>query len=129
MKTLLWIAWAAGGFAAAAAGADFDGSKPLLCATVEAADCVPGMPCHHGHPADLGAPTFMRIDFSGKVVVGPRRTSPIAAIEKSDAQLLLQGTELGFAWAIALDQASGRIVATAADRDGAFVMHGACTPL
>ena len=131
MTKLIRIALAVAGAAAApiVVAADFDGSKPLLCASHLAIECTPGTPCYHGAPLDMGAPAFMRIDFAGKVVVGPHRTSPIVAVEKSDVQLLLQGTELGFAWAIALDQASGRIVATAADRDGAFVMHGACTPL
>jgi hypothetical protein len=131
MMKLIRIAVAAGGVATAplALAADFDGSKPLICATHSAMECTPGLPCYHGAPADMGAPAFMRIDFAKKVVVGPERTTPIVAMEKSDEQLLLQGTELGFAWAIALDRASGRMVATAADRDGAFVLHGACTPL
>ncbi len=115
--------------ASLASAADFDGSKTLICATHSAMECSPGLPCYHGAPLVMGAPAFLRIDFAGKVVVGPERTSPIVTMEKSEEQLLLQGTELGFAWAIALDQASGQIVATAADRDGAFVMHGACTPL
>ena len=125
------IAIAAAGCAAASvvAAADFDGSKPLLCASHVAIECTPGALCLQGTPFDMGAPAFMRIDFAGKIVAGPERTSPITAIEKSDTQLLIQGTELGFAWAIALDQASGSMVATATDRDGAFVIHGACTPL
>jgi len=49
--------------------------------------------------------------------------------EKTDAQLLLQGTELGLGWTIALDQASGKISVTLVDREGAFVLFGACTPL
>jgi hypothetical protein len=42
---------------------------------------------------------------------------------------LLQGTELGFAWTIALDQANGKMMVTLVDRDGAFVFFGSCTPL
>lgn len=77
----------------------------------------------------MGAPGFMRIDFAKKVVVGPKRTSPIVSIEMTTAQVLLQGTELGFAWSIALDRESGRMIATIADRAGAFLMFGACTAL
>jgi hypothetical protein len=41
--------------------------------------------------------------------------------------LLLQGTELGFAWSIALDKDTGQMSATLVNRDGAYVLFGACT--
>lgn len=113
----------------AAPAGDFDGSKQLICAPVEAIACVPGTPCSRGEPDEIGAPAFLRIDVAGKKVVGTQRTSPIASVEATDAQLLLQGSELGFGWAIALDQASGRMTATLADREGAFILFGACMPL
>lgn len=108
---------------------DFDGSKRLICATVEARDCVPGEECHGGRPDDIGAPAFLRIDFERKAIVGPKRTTPILLMEKNDRQMLLQGSEIGYAWAIALDQASGRFSASLTNLDGAFVLFGSCTPL
>ena len=111
---------------AARAAGDFDGSKLLICAPVEALDCQGGEGCGKGLPDDLGLPAFMRIDFAKKAVIGPRRSSPIQAIERSDAQLLLQGTELGYAWAIALDQERGRMTVTLASRDDAVVLFGSC---
>jgi hypothetical protein len=36
--------------------------------------------------------------------------------------------ELNFGWAIALDQESGQMTVTLADRTGAIVLFGACTP-
>jgi hypothetical protein len=53
----------------------------------------------------------LRIDFGQRAVIGPKRTSLIQSIDKSETQLLLQGTELGYGWTIALDQASGKIAA------------------
>jgi hypothetical protein len=108
--------------------ADFDGSRPLICANLDASDCGPGQPCVRTRPDDIGAPVFMRIDFENKSIVGPKRTTPIASFDKSGNQLLLQGTELGYAWSVALDTASGRLAATLVDRDGVFVLFGACTP-
>jgi hypothetical protein len=110
-------------------GADFDGSKRLICATVEARDCASGGECFRGLPDEIGAPAFLRIDFEKKAIVGPQRTTPILFMEKGDRQLLLQGTEIGYAWALALDQASGRFSASLTDLDGAFVLFGSCTPL
>jgi hypothetical protein len=115
--------------AGAAHAGDFDGSRPLICATMQALDCLPGQECSRGLPKDIGAPAFMRIDFQQKQVVGPERTSPVLLMEKSEKQLMLQGHELGFGWTLAIDQESGDMTATLADRLGAVVLFGACTPL
>lgn len=118
-----------GSLGSAAIAGDFDGSKPLICAPVEAMECHTGEGCEKGVPDDVGAPAFMRIDFAKKTIVGPKRTSPIRAMEKDEKQILLQGTELGLAWSMALDSTSGRMVSTFSSRDGAFVLFGSCTPL
>jgi hypothetical protein len=108
--------------------ADFDGSRPLICATVEALDCVAGTGCTKGTPDEIGAPAFMRIDFQKKIVVGPKRVSPVLFMDKQAEQILLQGTELGYGWVLALD-AKGKMTTTLANHGGVFVMFGSCTPL
>jgi hypothetical protein len=126
LSAALAAAWVV---ATPALAADFDGSKRLICATVEARDCVSGNECFRGLPDEVGAPAFVRIDFERKSIVGPHRTTPILFMEKSDKQLLLQGTELGYAWVLALDPATGRFSASLTNTDGAFVLFGSCTPL
>lgn len=126
VAAMVVVAWSA---SLQAAAADFDGSKLLICAPVEANDCVTGQVCAKGRPDDVGAPAFMRIDFKKKVIVGPKRTTPIVSLEKGESQLLLQGTELGYAWTLALDRSSGKMAATLVDREGVFVLFGSCTPL
>jgi hypothetical protein len=106
---------------------DFDGSKPLICAPVEALDCAPLAACDKGTPEEIGAPAFFRIDFTGKALVGPKRTSPIELIEKTAEQILLQGTELGYAWTVVLDVTTGKMSSSLANREGVFVLFGACT--
>jgi hypothetical protein len=108
---------------------DFDGSKLLICATVEAIDCAPGEECTKGRPDDVGAPQFLRIDFAQQVIVGPKRTTPIRSMDTSDNQILLQGTELGYGWTLALDQDSGMMTVTLVNREGGVVLFGSCTPL
>ena len=112
-----------------ASAGDFDGSKLLICAPVEAIDCAPGETCKKGAPADSGLPSFIRIDIAKMVVIGPKRTTPIVSIEKSEQQILLQGTELGFAWTIALDQDNGEMSGSFVNREEVFVLFGSCTPL
>jgi hypothetical protein len=114
-------------FALPGLAADFDGSKPLLCATQAALDCTRGDDCAAGLPEEIGAPTFMRIDLAKKAVVGPQTTSEILLQDKSGKQLLLQGREAGFGWTIVVDQEGGEMTVTLTNRSGAYVLYGACT--
>lgn len=121
-------AFAALAVAPAMAG-DFDGSKNLICAPVQSMDCLAGTECVAGTPDDIAFPAFIRIDFAKKAIAGPKRTTPIRHMDKSEAQLLLQGSEDKFGWTLALDQASGGMTITIAHAGGAFVLFGNCTPL
>ncbi len=112
-----------------ALAADFDGSKPLLCATQAALDCGRGDECASGLPEEIGAPAFMRIDLAKKSVIGPQTTTEILLQDKSGKQLLLQGREGGFGWTIVVDQPSGELTVTLTNRNGAYVLYGACTVL
>lgn len=112
-----------------ALAADFDGSKPLLCATQSALDCARGDDCAAGLPEEIGAPSFMRIDLAKKSVIGPQTTTEILLQDKSGKQLLLQGRESGFGWTIVVDQPSGELTVTLTNRNGAYVLYGACTVL
>jgi len=131
MKNLALCALAAVsiGYSATGLAADFDGTKPLICATVDARDCVRGQDCFRGLAEAIGAPQFFRVDFAQKSIQGPNRTTPITVMEITEGQVLLQGKELGFAWVVALDQSSGRFSGTLTNAGGAFVLFGNCTPL
>jgi hypothetical protein len=107
---------------------DFDGSKLLICAPVEVLDCAAGVACEKTTPHEVGLPAFFRIDFARNALVGPNRTTPIELKQTTDAQILLRGTELGYAWTVALDVATGRIATTLVNREEVFVLFGACTP-
>lgn len=130
MTRFIQMVMALVGLAAGIASAgDFDGSKLLICASVEAIDCASGEECTKGRPDDIGAPNFLRIDFAQKVIVGPKQTTPIVSMDKTDTQILLQGKELGYGWTLALDQESGKMSATLVNREGVVVLFGPCTPL
>ncbi|OAJ63060.1 hypothetical protein A6V36_19655 [Paraburkholderia ginsengiterrae] len=109
-------------------GADFDGSKPLLCATIDAHFCNIGEVCFRTLPEILGAPAFVHINFAKKTIVGSQRSTAIRYMEAGENQLLMQGTELGYSWSIALDTKSGGMSATLVNREDVFVLFGTCTP-
>ncbi|HTI19266.1 MAG TPA: hypothetical protein VL598_16580 [Trinickia sp.] len=107
--------------------ADFDGSTPLLCATFDAHSCDPGETCERALPSEIGLPQFLRVDVAKKTIQGSSRSTPIQLIDKNATQLLLQGTEMGYAWTIALDSTSGALTATLSNREHVYVLFGACT--
>ncbi|AUT71905.1 hypothetical protein [Paraburkholderia hospita] len=109
--------------------AEFDGSKPLLCATIDAHACDAGETCLRALPSELGAPQFLRIDFAKKTVTGPQHTTPIRFMQTDEKQILLQGTEFTFAWTIVLDTVDGTIGVTLVNRENALVLFGACTAM
>ena len=113
----------------ASIAADFDGSKRLICAAAEARDCISGEQCGKGLPADFALPTFMRVDIAAKTVTGPMRTTEIRLLEKTDGQVLMQGSEFGHAWSLALNTIDGTMTGSITDRGGVYVLFGACTPL
>lgn len=105
----------------------FDGSRPLICATIQAVSCSLSEECERGLPESIGAPQFLRIDFGKKEIVGPKRTTHIRSIEKTDEQITLQGFELGMGWALALDRVTGKATITFAGKDEGFIVFAACT--
>lgn len=109
--------------------ADFDGSKPLICAEAEAHDCFSGDKCERALPVELGLPNFLRLDIAKKTILGPNRKTEAQVVEKSEKQVLLQGTELGYAWTLALNKVDGTIAGSIVNSDGVYALFGFCTPL
>ena len=113
------------------AGDVIDGTKPLLCATIEALDCDPGTPCERGIPEIMGAPQFLRIDFAKNEIAGPQRASKIRSMVKDDDQIVLDGylQEMGMGWTVALDRSKGSMRITVVSYDATFIFFGACTTI
>lgn len=126
MKRMAMMALAGFFSLAAVAAPAVDGRQRVICTTEELRDCVAGVACLNGLPAEYGAPTSLRIDFSRKQVLGERRKSKIRDLEHKDDQWLLQGRELGYAWTIGIDGQSGDMTLSLVNREGAFVLFGRC---
>jgi hypothetical protein len=109
-------------------GADIDGTKPLICATAEGHACDPGLTCFRGLPASLGVPPFMRVNFTEQTIAGPKRTTPVRLTDNSGDQILLQGTELGFAWTMVINKDDGEMTLSFLSKDAAYIVFGNCTP-
>ena len=113
---------------------DFDGTSPLLCASVDAMACAPGEACTQATVEELNVPQFLRVDVAQKLVSttradGEQRTSEIQSLQLNDGELIMQGTQGGLAWSAAIARASGKLSLSAVGDRVAFVIFGACTAL
>jgi len=114
-----------------ALAADFDGSKPLVCAMINAFECGPDTGCESGTPESNGLSRFLRIDFDKKEVFTTKQekeqASKIEKVDRAAGVVLLSGTQNGRRWSLALTEATGYLVLTATGDQEAFVIFGACT--
>jgi hypothetical protein len=117
-----------------AAAQDFDGSEPLICATVETHDCQPGGECIKGLAADVNVPQFIRLDFATGVAKttdgdGEERLAHFRTPENESGRLILQGVQNGLGWSMTIVKDTGGMALTVSGEELAMVIFGACTPL
>lgn len=117
-----------------AAAANFDGSQPLLCTSVETYDCEPGGNCIRGLADDINAPEFIFLDFKKSIArttkaSGEERTVKIGTTTQDNGSLILNGVQLGLGWSLAIVQETGHMTLTIAGNEVAIVVFGACTPV
>jgi hypothetical protein len=118
------------GCATRADAAGFDGSKTLLCAPSDVAECDLAARCERVSPSEVELPPFLRVEFGKQRLVSlstPERSTAIQNVRSADGLTILQGAENGRAWSIVIDQQTGRMSGSVADAAGAFAVFGACT--
>lgn len=118
---------------AGAAGAEeFNGTGPLICASVDTLSCAPGTACIAATTDELNVPQFFRINFTEKRISatrpdGEERVSEIQSLKQQKDELILQGTQGGLGWSMTIAGASGKMSLSAVGDQVAFVIFGACT--
>jgi hypothetical protein len=113
---------------AAAVAADFDGTVPLTCTPSAGHDCTPGTAQCSKLKSQSKGTGEVRIDFANKTVRTPYRADllPIQNSAINNEQLVMQGTDLKFAWSAIVNRNSGALTLAVADREGAYVIFGQC---
>jgi len=113
--------------------ADFDGTKPLLCASLDILECADGRECEAVAADDVDAPQFISIDLKHDKLQLDRSGKPthpeLRNRENLDNRLVLQGVgmETGLGWTFSVDQDTGKFVLSASGDEVAFIIFGACT--
>lgn len=121
-----------------AAAGEFDGSKPLLCDTVD------GLEYHRNgiqkpfNPQSVGLPTAFVIDFKEKWIRPTsdsvvRKQTKIKHMEQVEDKLVLQGADEGIegvddgvGWTMSIMHESGRFAITASGADVGYIVFGTC---
>ena len=118
-------------FSGAAWAEGLDGATPLICDLAKAAQCDGVAVCSDVTPGQIDLPDVFHVDFASRRLVSAdeQRTSPITAVEKLDAVLVLQGQQNGRGWTMVIDRATGHLSASLSDLEGSFVLAGACVAL
>jgi hypothetical protein len=130
--TLVAVLLAASGQAIAA---DFDGSKPLICALVETVDCSQDGSCSNGSPLELDLPIFVEVDVGAGMIKGRRHdggpdlSAPISNVTQQATTLALHGAQNERAWNLVISKTDGTMTATIADVESGFLLFGTCTPM
>jgi hypothetical protein len=118
------------GFSAVVVGADFDGTQSLTCTPKLTQDCKPDKGCSKfvRDPSEKNKPYAIQIDFANKTVSTPYRTIPLPIQNSAtnDEQLIIQGTDMKYAWTGIINRTTGAATITVAARVGAFVSFAQC---
>ena len=110
---------------------DFDGSKPLICAILNAVACPRNEAIEKGDAESVNLPQFFHIDCAKKLITGKgpdgdERTTNIEKMTHEDGKLILQGVQKGKAWSAVIDEETGKTVLVGADNGIGIVVFGAC---
>lgn len=114
--------------------ADFDGSKPFLCAVTEAIECDEENGCSQGTVESMDIPQFVRVDLKRKKISAnrkvegeERREAKIINFVRTDGALIMQGTQGHRGWSMVVGERSGKMSASVSEDQVGFLLFGACT--
>ena len=111
--------------------ATYDGSVPLLCATVTVLECEETGECQRRTAESVNLPQFVKVNAQQQTLsaVGQSETTtPIKRLEHLDGRLILQGGESGRGWSLVITEETGKLSAAIVEDGGTFVIFGACIP-
>ncbi len=115
----------------AAAAADFDGSRNLLCVPTDATQCTGAGDCERVAVEEINIPRFLNVEFKkkqlrGTVLGGEEQVTLIQNIHSAGDRIVLQGAENGRGWSMTIDQDTGDMTAAIAGDDLGFILFGVC---
>ena len=137
MKSFVsWLAVVFGVAVAALAPGDtvaagkYDGSAPLVCAAMTVSECEADGRCQRRNAEKVNFPALFKVDVKAMKLweLGaekPRETA-IRNVDRASNKMILGGAEGERGWTVLINEASGKMSATAAGDGEGFVIFGQC---
>lgn len=117
-----------------ASAGDLDGSGNIVCAVLGVVGCVEGGACAQGEAKSFDLPSLFVFDAKKKVIrssdeAGHKEVSPVKSMEKNGNHLILQGSEQGRGWDVAINTETGGMSGAVVGDALGMLVSGACTAL
>lgn len=117
-----------------ALAAPFDGSNPMVCASIHATECTAeAQECVSGAPWMINFPVFTEIDFKSKklsttdIHVNGRVSDIEDVSHLPNGQLSIHGDDADYAWSMLVSEETGAMTLTVSGDEVGFIVFGACT--
>jgi uncharacterized membrane protein len=130
--TRIRLAAALAAAAALPAQAALDGSKSLICATLEVFHCEAASKCTGETTQSIDAPEFWSVSLPEKRITATRPSgesvnADIELARETDERVFMQGVTAKIGWTFNINRADGKMTLVAADDSGGYIVTGACT--
>ena len=113
-----------------AAAGKYDGSAPLVCAAMTVSECVAEGRCQGRGAEKVNFPALFKLDVKAMKLweLGaekPRETA-IRNVDRASNKMILSGAEGERGWTVLINEANGKMSATATGDGEGFVIFGQC---
>lgn len=113
-----------------AAAGRFDGAAPLVCAAMTVSECLADGRCQRRNAERVNFPALFKVDVKAMKLweLGPEkaRETAIRNLDRANNKMILSGAEGERGWTVLINEASGKMSATAAGDGEGFVIFGQC---
>jgi hypothetical protein len=108
----------------------FNGSKPFVCAVIDANECGANEECKRVSIEDIDCPRFLKVNLTKKMIIGTMadQTTREVEIQNSahvEGNLVLQGAQKGRVWCLIISEETGKMTLTVSGQGECFAFFGA----
>jgi hypothetical protein len=111
--------------------ADYDGTRPFVCAPSDIVSCTPGEGCDKETPDTINLPPLLFFDVTGGKITGQKANgepleTAIENLRRVEDELAMQGVQGHIAWSVTVAETSGDMTLAATDERTGYVAFGKC---